>query len=344
MRDRLQGRPHRARARWGRIRPPEGPGPLIWLRAPGGRDDVEVAVALMQALRETRSDTRLVLTYHQEHQDILEAGLKGLRDMGFGYGPCDAGRAVRRVIRRLTPTAVITVGESAPPTLARALERHGIRHLAYGVAAPGDHDRRRADPLTLLIPAQVEPTLGGLLRGAARERPLWWWHGPAQRPLLQHWHARGDDSLLAVSGDPRGWRGLGAALERPVLELTRWDRSRGAAPAGALLIVDQTRWLPALAVSADAIHLAEPERRPLLQALAAGRPLTLGRDPDVLDLETLPLPRLGDAAEVIARWDALRRAPFEARRLGDQARRLFWDQRRRAREALERLREDYRNW
>ncbi len=343
LRDRLQGRAHRARARWGRIRPPQGHGPLIWLRAPGGRDDVEVAVALMQALRERRSDTRLVLTYHQEHRDLLEAGLKGLRDMGFGYGPCDAGRAVRRVIRRLSPTAVIAIGEAIPPKLSLALERQRIRHLAYGVAEHGDDDRRRADPLSLLIPAQIEPTLGGLLRGGARERAIHWWHGPAQRELLQRWATTDPHGLLAVSGDPR-WQDLGKELERPVLTLSQWDERREAVAGGTLLIADQARWLPALAVSADAIHLAAPQRRPLLQALAAGRPLSLSGPPPELDLADLKPPRLETAEAVLAQWTELRRSPFEARRLGDQARRLFWDHRRRAREALERLREDYRDW
>ncbi len=341
LQDRLQGRAARARARWGRLRPPPGFGPLVWLRTGGAREDVQVAVALMQALREARDDTRLVLTYHREYRGVLETGLRGLRDMGFGYGPCDADRAIRRVLARLDPALVVVVGETPPVNLARHLARRDRPAIPYacpetsGDVAP----RGRADPLTLLTPAQVEPTLGGLLRVGGGEG-LWWWHGPAERDLLRHWAEVGDAHLLVVSGDA-GWT---AAIRRAglvLLPLSAWDRERRAVPPGTVLVADEARWYPALAASVDAVHLAGAPRAVAWQALAGGRPVSFSGACEVplADAGARPVP---DCIALWEQWRAWRADPFVARAVGDRTRRFFWDCRRRAREGTDRLLERYR--
>ena len=341
LQDRLQGRSVRARARWGRLRPPPGFGPLVWLRTGGAREDVQVAVALMQALREARDDTRLVLTYHSEYRDVLEAGLRGLRDMGFGYGPCDAGRAVRRVLARLDPAWVVTVGEAPPANLGRYLARRDRPAIPYGcLGVDGDEaPRGRADPLTLLTPAQVEPTLGGLLR-AGGGAGLWWWHGPVERDLLRLWAEKGREHLLVVSGEA-GWAAAIQGAGLPSLPLSAWDREREAVPPGTVLVADEARWYPALAASVDAVHLAGAPRALAWQALAGGRPLSFSGICEVPLAEAGAQP-IDDVASLWDRWQAWRADPFVARAVGDRSRRFFWDCRRRAREGTDRLLERYR--
>jgi len=112
-------------------------------------------------------------------------------------------------------------------------------------------------------------------------------------------------------------------LPQSTLAASRWDRRK--LPGGSILHLDDPRWWAAAASAAHAIHLAAPGRTALWQSLAAGAAVTLGAtgpSPDV------SIPVLAQARSVIEQWRGLRDDEQRRRRLGDAARRRFWEERR----------------
>lgn len=306
LRDRLAGRHARANARWGHLLPPEGEGRLLWVHAGATEWSVRLGAELLGAIRERRYDLRLVLTFEQDYPQALAQRLQGLRKAGYGYGPCDAARAVRRSFDRLDPFALVCVDE-VPPGLLREANRRGIHVLAFNTPPPvqageveASYPRDAvqaaawqtnggctelaapADPIAQLVEAQVEPTFRSLVCGG-RELGLAWVHLPDAGELAELYaawresHLAGD-TVLFVSLDadngiaPSQLSKLAASRELPWSRISAW--SREAMAPGSLVWVDEPRWYPALAVSCEFIHLASAPRAVLWQALAGGVPVS----------------------------------------------------------------------
>ncbi|MEJ2509157.1 MAG: glycosyltransferase N-terminal domain-containing protein [Gammaproteobacteria bacterium] len=376
LRDRLRGEHARANARWGHVRAPEGTGRVIWFKAGASERSVRLAAELLGAVRHKRLDVRLVLTFEEDFPEPLEARLKGMKKIGVGFGPCDAPRAVQRMLSRLSPLLGVVCVDTAPGSnLVRAAERAGVHVVAYNTVpsngpveacypvnadmaetlrASGqcDYVGPAADPLAQLVEAQVEPSFRAMIGGAAEPTLAWMHFSDAASAVdaVRAWraHSLSADSLLCVSVDG-GTEGIESALSGSggsVLRLSLW--SRQPAEPGTLIWADEPRWYPALSVSSDLIHLAAAPRAVLWQALAGGVPVSFapGKEPTALEE--------GEAGEAwavdadmdacLARWEAYRTRPPEARRSGDACRRRLWVERRRSAEVVEELLKRMYDW
>ncbi|MGA7802938.1 MAG: glycosyltransferase N-terminal domain-containing protein, partial [Gammaproteobacteria bacterium] len=275
VRDRLRGAHGRANARWGHVRAPGGTGKVIWLKTGAGEDSVHLGAELLAAIRHKRLDVRLVLTFEQDYPALLNQHLARLEKIGVGYGPCDARRAVRRTLNRLDPFAVIWVDAAPDPNLLAAANDERRHAMVFGAApcATGrveaaypatpaqlsawqhqggaDYVAPAADFRTLLVEAQVEATLRGLVC-AGRDLTLWWVHGDDAEQLRSTaagWRhsALAEDGVLFVSGETDGGAKFGADLL-----ISEWPRT-GLAPA-TVVAVDDRRWLAAVAAAVHAQH------------------------------------------------------------------------------------------
>jgi len=351
LRDRLQGRAHRARARWGHLRAPEGAGKLIWVRAGSSRRSVRLAAEVVAALREKRRDVRLILTYHAEYPDLLAARLGGLAKTGFGYGPADAPRAVNRVLARLEPLGVICVEDAPGHNFLRALASRKIHAVQLQGACPqrsgldayypyaegavvegaAGYVAPAADLLTLIIPSQVDPVFGSLMKGNGCT-DMWWAHAPKNGlDWLRTWAGSPlySNSVLCVSEPESGFAEAAVAAGLAVFKASSW--SRDAVPAGSIWIVDEERWLPALAASASGVWLGlTGDRETYWQALAGGAPRVAAE--------------ASAAADVMVGWLALQSDPAQARKRRDESRRLFWEERRKAAAVLEEFLQRVYDW
>lgn len=364
LRDRLRRNTARANARWGFLNPPAGRGRLIWVKAGGHRDDVLLGIEAVRGLRERRLDVRLALTFEQEYPDLLRQRLAPLPRTGLGYGPCDAPGAVRRVLRRLAPRGVVYAGGTLAPRLHRRLLEQDVPTVALN-AFPGQEDvvvdaaypRDRAQAqawsgrarhlapsaalIALLVEGQVDPNFKSIL--AAEGVALWWWQGgtPQRVPeLLARLHESEllHNSILfagPVESDVETWRksaGQGAVL------LSAWART--PLPAGSVVLVDEERWIPAIAAASNASHLEDPDDFVFWQALAGGSPVSFGqaagaeaRLNEAIEPESVV--KTDQVSQIVEFWSQCLRNPVLARRRGDGWRRAFWAERRRAAAAAE---------
>ncbi len=370
LRDRLQGRHARANARRGFLRPPLGTGRLVWVEAGGDEDSIRLALGALRALRESRLDLRLVLTFEHEYRPLLERDLAGLANTGFGYGPCDTPRVVRRTLRALSPFGVIIAGRRPAANLCAALAETSTRCIAlhtpaattghFEAAYPADNMQAQswrqcaradyvapaADLATLLVEAQVDPNFRGLLTGAA-SLSLWWLLGVRAHDTaaLAAWWAASPlrrDSILIVSpaDDARD-------MPRQWLRVSSWSRS--ALSAGSILLADDNRWLPAIAAASDAVHVMHARGSPFWQAMAGGCPMSVADlAAAVARFNSMPAAQAQalfagvHAFDELERfWRTLQDDPIAARTRADQLRRAFWGERRRAsdvnRELLQRV-------
>ncbi len=359
LRDRLHGQYGRANARWGHVRAPHGGGPLVWVEAGGAEDSVRLGAGLLRALRADRSDLRFVLSFEQEYPWLLERSLAGLERIGFGYGPSDSARAVRRTLRAFAPLGVLMAARFPGPGLSAALEAAGIRCIAvhtpaatagrFQAAYPADRGQAeawhqcgraayiapRADLRTLLVEAQVDPNLRAALCGS-EGLGVWCLAGmrPEQFSGINAWwraSALSRQGVLLIAPQERvaghmGWRLISA-----------WDRK--ALPAGSVILLDDRRWLPAAVIASDAVHLDEVNAWAFWQILSAGRPVSVAHRSAALsrlDADAAGTEDLFEEVPALALlepfWHALQRDPIGGRRRGDGLRRLFWEERRRAAE------------
>lgn len=348
-RDRLRGEHARANARLGYLRPPDGEGRLVWIKAGGTRDSVRLGVELMGAIRQKRHDLRLVLTFEEDYADILEPRVAGMRKIGLGFGPCDRPAAVRRTWQRFEPFGVILVDSAFPEHLARRADAAGAHLLAFNTA-PGQapveaaypvdvaqaaaweaagtagYVAAPADPHSLFVEAQVDTTLRSLVTGG-EERELWWWQGPPAEAgdFIRHWResALADNGVLFVSAD-----GQAAPADAGAdLQISEWQRQPLA--AGSVVWLDDMRWTGAVASAIHAGHLAQAEQTTLWSALAGGSAISIR--PGLSSLHAAlakALQQCEDTKAVLALWAGYREAPAEGRRQGDACRRLFWEERR----------------
>ncbi|MHB8346215.1 MAG: hypothetical protein ACYDHM_03355 [Acidiferrobacterales bacterium] len=370
LRDRLRGDHGRANARQGYLRPPAGEGRLVWLQAGGDVGSIRLAAGALRAVRQTRRDLRLVLSFEREYPQLLGRMLSDPDRTAFGHGPGDSPRAVRRTLRSLAPLGVLMVARQPAFNLSMALEAAAVRCLAlhtpaavagrFQAAYPADRDQAEAwqrcgradyiapqvDLRTLLVEAQVDPNLRGALCGGT-DLSVWCVLGANPRRLSEldtWWTDSGFGSrgvlivALACPGKaPDSW-----------LPISTWRRTSLA--GGSVVLLDEDRWLPAVAAASDAIHVMDIDAWTFWQVLASGCPVSVLDRATVLrrfDADTAAgvadhvfeeAPTLADLSEF---WIAMRADPISGRLRGDGLRRLFWSERRRAadinRELLQRV-------
>jgi hypothetical protein len=347
---------------------------VLWVKAGGSLESVVLAADLVGAIRDRRRDLRIVLTFDVAHADALRR-LDGMRRVGVGFGPADDSGAIRRMLRRLSPIGLVEVATVPGPALSAALTRHAVHHVVVcgfpgaGSAPEWVLARSQAqyqdwmesgsggvilgpcDPLTLLTEAQLEPRLRALI-GCDEQRPLIWLHAPPEQQLrdyVEAWHAAPaglDTGVLVIASDAAsrcggvlarlaGWGGV-------VVPVTTWDRK--PIPNGAILLLDDARWVAPVAVACDAAILVDGEASATWQALAAGTAVIGGaafcrRWPSLADV-----PRADGPRASFRRVSELLSLPGGRRRLGDAGRRRFWLERRRAAEAIEQLLATIREW
>lgn len=347
LRDHLQGRSGQAHARVGRLRAPDGKGPLIWLKTGDTRASVRLGAELMGAIRRKRLDARLVLTFEQEFRDDVLPRLRGMNRFGLGFGPCDRPRAVSRVLDRLKPRGLILVDTPPRRHLVEQAVEQGVHVVAFNTlpttvpveaAYPRDEITAAqwreagsagtlaepADPATLLAESQNQATLQSLVPDGA---PIFWWHGPVRDWPAMHdaWQASPlrDSALLCVSVEPSDALPAGEGLA-----LSQWART-SLAP-GTLLWVDDPAWWPAVASAALGVHLHGAGRDLLWQVLAGSVTLS-GDDALMADFPWLqPMAReWRKPAQVIEHWRAESADPIGSRQRADMGRRHFWEERRR---------------
>lgn len=358
LKDRLAGRPGQAVARWGHLRPPAATGKVIWVVGGRSPDSVKLGVELVRAIRAKRLDIRLVFTFEYEDTELLRK-LEDAQKTGWGFGPSDHPRAVKRVWERFSPYGVIFAGTVPRPNLARVCAKLP-RVLVVGASPPGGEffperaypandvqaaawaGREAAPPVdfySLLVEAQVDPNFRTLVNGAA-DRRLWWLHsddGGYVEAFLPLMRQRFPGDVLFVSG-------LGREIgQNSGFRISRWDRQ--PMPAGVAVVVDEEKWLPAVAAACTAAHFQTMDARLLWQAMAGGSPVSCapGISLPKADLAGV-LGRLDKAADLADCWQDYAGDPIRARRDGDAARRRFWEERRLAGQINEELLQRVFEW
>lgn len=366
-RDRIAGNTARANARMGYLRPPQGRGKVLWIKAGRSRESVRLGAELLGAIRRKRLDIRIALTFEHDYSEILEPRVRGLRNIGLGYGPSDLPSVVRRTLRRLDPLGIVLADAYCSPNLQVAAADSGAHIVAFNTdpasvsleaAYPSDEYQAArwsssglagylapaADPLSLFVEAQADATLKTLVTGGG-DIELWWWlGGRAERSAFVDAWKR---SELAASGVL-----FVSALEpdrempqrsRIDLAISTWRRE--ALGPGTIVEVDDERWGPAVSSAVKAVHCAGLDRTHLWECLTGGPALTASQT--VLD----EFPRLkacavasGGPEQTLTRWLELRAEPIRVRHLGDCCRRLFWEERRRVQAVLGELLQRIFDW
>ena len=329
--DRRHGRLGRLAARRGFLKPMGEQGKVIWMIVGSDANDIRLAVELLRAIREKRLDIRLVLTFEEDMPELL-APLDECDKTGWGFAPSDRPSALKRAFQRLSPYGFIIASPHLRPHLRQMLDKqprvidvtqtHGL-----GQTAPA----QAADLQTLLVQAQVDPNFRSLVN-QSRQRHLWWVHDTAFQPeQWHHWLTRYPEDVLFVSG---------SQPESRCLPISQWNRH--AIPDGEIVWLDEHKWLPAVAASVTASHFAQPARFELWQALSGNAALSLPPDADGIP----PFLAHWDwrASNPQSLWEEWRLNPIRARQAGDQARRLFWQERRQAESALQSLLDQVFEW
>lgn len=356
-RDQRVGLRTAASARKGYLRPPQGDGKLVWIKAGHRPESVRLACELLAALRGYRLDIRIALTFERDYPDIIEPRVRGLRKIGLGYGPSDRPKAVRRVINRLNPFGLILVDTDPHPNLLQAAINNDTHVIAFNtpltnveIEASFPVNRRQADewraadraqclaepadPFAVWAESQIDTTFRSLASAGQDTLDIWWWHDEqheTQSEFVHKWHnsSLSKKGILVVSGHP-----LTGNSNTIDLRISEWQRD-GLRP-GSILYADDQRWFGAIASAANGGYLNTSQRPIFWQALAGGLALRFGpltrslypQYPNMEDLSKKP-------NEVLEDWLALSVKPLLARRQGDEARRYFWDERRRVQVAID---------
>ncbi len=350
LRDRMAGNKAKANARWGRLRPPDVQGKVLWVVTGSTRDSVRLGVELVLAVRAKRLDVRLILTFEEEYPDLLQP-LESLSKTGWGYGPADHSIAVNRVLTRLKPLGIIFAGVTPRPNLMRACAT--ISHtLIIAANAPPTSAIEQIYPaseaqaklsqshpqapvvdfFSMLTEAQVDPNFKSLVNHGV-ERHLWWLHTNNTDYANQFavaWRSQLPESVLFISGI------VSATLIDHALPISQWQRNLIA--SGSVVLVDDSKWLPAIAAACTAMHLHQLDSPVMWQAMAGGCGIS-GHDVTRLPKHELSqaITEITDAAAVLMQWQAYRENPILARSRGDEARRQFWKERRLAADINEAL-------
>jgi hypothetical protein len=187
------------------------------------------------------------------------------------------------------------------------------------------------DMRAILTQAQVDPNFKSLVNGP-NARHLWWLHqADSDSATVDAWRAAFPDDVLFVSGARPG----GAAQS-----ISAWNREPPA--AGSVLWVDDDKWLPGIAAAVTATHLELFNASLMWQAMAGGAAISCSAS------VKLPKAQLAEALPVVhdlmASWQQYRDNPIAARKHGDTARRLFWQERRLAEQVSAELVERVFEW
>ena len=326
--DRKHRRIARIAARWGWLTPMGERGKVVWVMTGADRNSVRLAVELVRAIREKRLDIRLILTFEQEYPDLLIL-LDDCDKTGWGLAPCDHPRALARAMERLAPYGIIVVNTHPRPHLSKLLAPQK-RVLAVNPSRTLDFACERiyndpagngttADMQAILAQAQIDPNFKSLIN-QSKERHLWWLHGAtaeASAALAEQLFARDPDDIVFVSG----LRPLNDSLA-----ISAWNRSPIA--TGRVVWIDDEKWLPAISAAVTATHFARVDPVILWQAMAGGAAVSCA------DYEELPKSGLRTAVTAcenpLPLWRNYRANPILTRQAGDNARRLFWQERRQA--------------
>jgi len=355
--DRISAQSARANARWGWLRRPTEGRRLVWIYAGASREGVRLGAELLHAIHETRLDVALVLTFEAEYPDLL-AGLPSSPRVGHGFGPADYVGSLNAAWRRLAPLGVIAAGALPRRNLARAFGamRHSLLvappdtagltvervYPRHGQTWPGSSCASAADLSVLLTQAQVEPSMTAAA-AAGGSRRLWWWHGDDSEAALRfvamfRGHLREDSLFLggpAVGALPK--------TAQCVLPISRWDR--GPIAPGTCVMIDDPKWIPAVAAASTAAHLATRDDDACWQALACG--LSLSCAPSIgspSPVATRVTERLEDETAVLGAWQTLADDAATLRARSDDARRAFWQERRLAERVVGELLERVFAW
>ncbi len=326
--DRKQGRISRIAARWGWLTPLGERGKVVWVMAGADRNSVRLAVELIRAIREKRLDIRLILTYEQEYPDLLIL-LDDCDKTGWGLAPSDHPLALARAMERLGPYGIIVVNTHPRPNLSKLLAGQK-RVLVVNPPLAVDFSCERiyndrtgndstADMQAILAQAQIDPNFKSLI-SQGTERHLWWLHGASAETssaLAEQQLSRDANDIVFVSG------------LRPLkdsLAISTWDRS--PITSGRVVWIDDEKWLPAISAAVTATHFAHIDPVVLWQAMAGGAAVSCAEQ------DELPKPALRAAViacgDPLPLWQNYRANPILTRQAGDNARRLFWQERRQA--------------
>lgn len=372
IRDRMRGDSARANARWGFLTPPRGDAKLVWVHTAADYASTRIGVELVRALRDKRQDIRIALTFERDQPELL-AKLAGLTKVGYGFGPCDRPRAVARVLKRFEPLGILHVGQAPRPRLSAAAHARRIRTVAVNAPPRGDSRVEVCYPrteneaaqwrtanaaneiaapaslLTLVVEAQVDPNFRAVVTGGA-DLSLRWLHGvaPAEYDeVLTRWRALTEHVpgiLFIGPAQPAALAPLCARKNLPCVGLAQWPRS--ALAAGSVVAVDDARWLPAIAASAQTIHLQTADASVFWQALASGAAVSFARA-EIVDAHlgrALQARIVADYATLFAQWAQATHEPLALRKQGDELRRSFWHERRRAATAVAELLQRVYDW
>lgn len=346
-----------ALARKGYLRPPHGEGKIIWIKAGYRPESVNLACELLAALRTYRLDVRLVLTFERDYPDIIEPRVRGLRKIGLGYGPSDRPKAVKRVMERLDPFGLILVDTQPHPNLLQAAIQNHTHIIAFNTpptdveieaSFPVDHRQAEewriaaraqylaepADPFAVWAESQIDTTFRSLTAVGQDEVDIWWWHDDqyeSQSEFIHKWRnaSLAKQGILVVSGYPM--------IDKPNvadLRISQWQRD--GLKTGTVLYVDDRRWFGAIASSANGGYINTSHRNIFWQALAGGSALRFGPSSRELCPQFPGMDNLyKQPKDVLEDWLVLSGEPLIARRQGDEARRYFWNERRRVQCATE---------
>lgn len=383
VKDRLQGNKARANARLGLVNPPAGTGKLIWIVAGQSYDSVLMAAALLAAIREKRQDVRLVLTYETEYQDVIVQQMSGLKKIGFGYGCGDSVLAVKKMLNRLLPFAVILVGDSPAKSLLKVLSKENKIHKiacqlnqadwqAKGneklfeacyphsfaddkLSAHCENVSEPFDVLTRLVQSQVDKQLGAMLCGE-RHAQLFQVHNPGAGQLdniLSLWKKSdiAKNNLLVISTDKEmlsaeeisTFKNIAKQNQLNTLLLSKWQQQ--AVAENHILIADEKKWYAALCASATASHLFAADMNHFWQMVASGSVVTSDVDNHAIsqDFKNLIQTR-SDFSDILFYWQSLLDNPLELRKNSDALRKYFWQKRRQAETQVDELLQRVYDW
>jgi hypothetical protein len=289
LRDRLNGRGDRARARWGAIQRPNAPGKLLWVAAAGSFESVRLAVEIVRRIAPRRPDISITLTFEELYPELL-ARLDANDRIVWSYAPADYVGAMQSVWRRLLPFGIILAGLAPRPNLVRLC---GACHHALLVAPPGfvvgRYERiypghrqtfegrnvaAASDFDVLMLPraSADDSRLAGML--AARTAFLW--HGSDEakaKRIFALFRGRLPQSVMLASGPVvpalRGY-------PTETVALSEWPGD--PVPPDRLVLLDTPDAFAGLEPGPVGAHFDAPAPMLLWQSLAAGASVSAASD------------------------------------------------------------------
>lgn len=361
FKDWKSGNKIRSLARWGFVNPPATTGKVLWIKAGYSQTSVQLATELLGAIRQKRIDIRIILTFEEDYQDIIEPRVTGLRKIGLGYGPAAHPWALKRFFQRINPFAVILVDTYPYAELLNYIALKQLFCIGVGLPAITEHQvfealypltieqqqtwqqvnyqgflAEPADPSALFAESQIEPHFRSLAnQGRKTELKIWLYIDEEEKQsieeLFQQWqqHPLAEESILCIFR-----KNIDKQKILKIIPISRWQRT--PLKAKDIILVDDKKWLASIAASAHAIHCKSITHANWWQILAVGSMLSTEAT------SVTAFPYYKDLSEVLTAWQVWQ--PFIARSSGDKARQLFWQQRRQVQTMLDEFLERVFEW